>query len=689
MDNRNKRLRTDSETGEDDPSQKYIRQLGPNDPEFSGISNGVFGPIGSNPPSRTTSMRSSSASLSPPEMLLRAGPLDQPITFSSSPAMSPLASVSAASSPASVFPMDAAPAARSNALMRLTEGEPYATFDDSQYGEEEHSQPITVEDRRELSSDSSEDDGLPDIADIFNDELTNTDGTPIKETVTLAITRLTELATKVARFSIMVAERIRDMGDNIIADTKLRRKQQAAAEATNRIQIANQKLAAMKEKSKEITTIGVLRMIELETLIENIMDDVIPASIRDVPALLVLPVLEIVCHYEEYFGWETPISEIKVNRAFSEFRNKQRIRDAVLRLYGKNITLNEIIDELFRLYNSNFNTLADIRGLSLSVNGRVRVLKSIHTEAPRTEIATIPDNNRKSKELPVLSAIDYSTIWDKYAEPQAIVDEAMVELRNPVPAAPDNTPTAAARPFGYNDRHVDIAAHVGLARFGPPLTRAMQERDIGSQGNEDIGSQDSTISEFPSAKDYEHIEKEYPEYPEERFEFLAGERRYIGHNLSENVESRLAEYAARRDRKSQPTQKTSRMAELATDRMNVANNLIALVQDVQKEFETGLFSNMPPEEKQQAWERQIHRIFIQWYKETEGLEEQRAALDRPAAKAAPSSGFFGFFGKGGKKSHKKQKKQQKKQTRKTGGKRSTRKLQKKNHKKRAGHTKKH
>lgn len=705
--NKDKRKRSDSETDDDDDDQSpnnesyngdrspnnadgsprklsrnangSPRKLSQNDPEFRGEASGIFGAVGS-PPSRTTSMSSSPASML---QVFTSSPASIQPVFAPTPApMQPVF----ASSPASMTPVLAAPApARS---MRLTEGEPYATFDDSQYGEEEHSQPISAELRSELSSDSSEDDGLPDIADIFSDELTDRDGTPITETVSSAIGHLTALATKVAGFSRMITQRISDIGDNIIAATKLRRKQRAAADAVNRIKIANEKLAAMNDKSKEITTIGVLRMIELETLIENIMDDAIPESIRDVPALLVMPILEIVCHFEEYFDWKTEVSQITVDRAYSEFRNKQRIRDMVLRLYGENITLNQVIDELFLLYNRNFNTLANISNRSLSVDGRLRVVKSIHTEAPKTKIATIPSENpfRKAKALPVLSAVNYSSVWDEHAMPQANVDAEMATIRIPVPATQDNTPAAVARPFGYNDRHMDIAADIGLARFDAPLTRARQGDDIGSQDTVDIGSQDSITSELPDAAEYEFEEGAY-EYPQERFEFLAGQRKYIGAVVSENVERRLAEYAARREHRNRPTQKIAKIAEIATQRMTVADNLMTVIQETQQEFVNGIFSDLSPAEKQQSWERQIHRVFIQWYKESEGLEAQRVALDRPAAKAAPSSSLFGnFLGKGGKKSHK-HRKNHKKHTRKNN-KRSTRK-NKKNHKKRAGHTKKH
>jgi hypothetical protein len=133
------------------------------------------------------------------------------------------------------------------------------------------------------------------------------------------------------------------------------------------------------------------------------------------------------------------------------------------------------------------------------------------------------------------------------------------------------------------------------------------------------------------------------------------------------------------------------MAEIATQRMAIANNLTDLIVDVAKEFESGIFADLQPEEKQQAWERQIHRIFMEWYNQNKGLEQKRDRIKlkviRPVSKAPGPTGFWPF-GKGGIKSKKNHKKQQKKQTRKTGGKRSTRKLRK-NHKKRSVHTKKH
>lgn len=608
-------------------------------------------------------------------------------------------------SPSSFAAMQSAQSAEEHSNI-LTEEEPnrltYEELNGLTY--EEPLDVISDSQQRELTSDIDVSiHGVPDFPSLLEElEGIPKFAIPVSEALNVlsgVAQFLSESAVKVTEIAGITLKRIKSYGDSIIAETQFRRKEQEIKEASKTIQKATDLLQSIKDKTKTIQTQDVLRMIELETLIETVMDDAIPESIRQVPALLVMPILEIVCHYDEYFSWDDTNIRRKIGPAYDEFRNKQRIRDMFAKLYGENVTINRVIDDLFTLYDRNF-TLDRKPGLKepvLSINGRLRVIKSIHTGPPNNIIATIPGAKRKESELPTLSAIDYSEIWNRNAEEKNDVDAEIAEIRNAVPAAADNTPTAGVGvAHGRNTRDWNIAGNAGFARFDVPLAQVIPVVNREVNEEEQMGSQISNVSDFYSQPGDEDNGPDIDITDQEaRFQIISAHLTAMGQPLSPDVQTRLQAYAAKREEGSRPNEMTGRMAEIATQRMAVANNLTDLIVDVGKEFESGIFADLQPEEKQQAWERQIHRIFMEWYNQNKGLEQKRDRIKlkaiRPVSKAPEPSGFWPF-GKGGiksKKNHKKQQhKQQKKQTRKTGGKRFTLKLRK-NHKKRLDHTKKH
>jgi hypothetical protein len=559
-----------------------------------------------------------------------------------------------------------------NEIPGFVEGQPFPDFS-------EEPQPITEADRNELDSNTEHVDGIPDLPTLF--EILPTRATILEASISLQF-----CLEKLSKYAVVVAQKVKAYGDSLIEETILRRKKQEIKEAQENIKKAEDLLKVVGKETQLINMHSVLRIIELEKLIENVARDAILESTKQVPALLVVPILELLTHYDEYFSWdyEHDSTGKKIQDAYSEFKNKQKIRDEVFKLYSTNVTLNDVIDELIRLYENSFSVSRIGADKSLSIKGRVRIYNDILTKPSTTNIA-----KNLGIRVSAMSSVDYADILERYVEDKSVVDLDIAELRRTVAADQVNAPITSAIPAGQQTRHMDIAAHSGYARFDVPLAGVLNTT---GQDNEDdlMETQNDEISEFEDAGEGDQSTGEYM-YPEERLQILSSRHINIfGKPLPENVKAKLAEYAAKREQGAQETKKMGEMAIIATERMNVATNLIQLILDLQKAFKTGVFAVLSKAEKEQAWNNEIHRIFMEWYRQTLGLEQQREALDQlpaPASKEMNVFSFTNFFtGKGGKKSHKNNKKHNKKQTRKNN-KHSSRKVRK-NHKKRGGNTKK-
>jgi hypothetical protein len=177
-------------------------------------------------------------------------------------------------------------------------------------------------------------------------------------------------------------------------------------------------------------------------------------------------------------------------------------------------------------------------------------------------------------------------------------------------------------------------------------------------------------------------EVDMPINREARLQFLASQQINVFHQpIPIHVQELLTRFKEQRNRE-QPTRRQGEIAELSRRQMEISDTFTSLIMRLHQSFNNpdDVFGSMQDPRKTEVWNQEVERIFVQWYREYESIERRREQLYMSSSSAKER--------KGGIKSHKKQKKQQKKQTRKTGGKRSTRKLQKKNHKKRSGHTKK-
>ena len=474
-----------------------------------------------------------------------------------------------------------------------------------------------------------------------------------------------------------LVQRGRALGDSIIEETITRRKQQELQEIQNKIEKANNFLKAIEAKRETIQLGDVLRMIELEAIIENIVADIMPSGVDEIPPLLVIPFREILNNYENYFGWETQLTQPMIANAFAEFRNKLQLSNMIAEIDIPNTaTLNDVIDELFGLYNRNFNTLEDTTGKTLSINGRTRVIKSIHTGSPFFEVTRMESKKRKGTMVPIISAVDYSTIWDNHTNrPKADIDREIAALRQDANADAIPPPERAIL-VGRNTRHFDIAANAGPAVEAAPVGMVVLEEP---EEGDLVMSQPVSDWEGSPPEDYE---VDMPINREARLQFLASQQINVFHQpIPIHVQELLTRFKEQRNRE-QPTRRQGEIAELSRRQMEISDTFTSLIMRLHQSFNNpdDVFGSMQDPRKTEVWNQEVERIFVQWYREYESIERRREQLYMNSSSAKER--------KGGIKSHKKQKKQQKKQTRKTGGKRSTRKLQKKNHKKRSGHTKK-
>jgi hypothetical protein len=516
---------------------------------------------------------------------------------------------------------------------------------------------------------------VEDLSSFHIDETTDFPTfTDITTTIPNAIITMTRYMGDVSRMLATVSQSIMRISENTVQNINekitLFKKKRLLTQASNETQKAINVLNSISDKSLQISTDKVLRLVKIELLIEKILNVVSIESIHDIRLMLVIPVLELLTQHSTYFGFNDPPTALSVFNAYSEFALHQDVRDDFLQVYDRNIALIHMTRELASLYDELFSTTLQITtNRSLTINGHIRIIKSLLVNRESNKIAEIPGFKPGDKTA-ILSAVDYSGILGKHIRHAAQVNAEFATLRTP-PNANVQAPPAVGIPHGYLNRADTIAADSGLATFGPPISIVMPDENM----EEDVSTQNTNISELKEAISGENEEIDLTKNIdlESRFMVLVAEQINSGFELSDNVKARLEQYRNAREAGANPTEKTVKMASIATERMTISNNLLQLVLNLHTELVSGVFSNMQPKEKKQIWDRELHRIFLQWYKEHSRLEEARSALD--ANTKAP---------RGGKKSYK-HKKHLNKSTRKHK-KRYTRKLHKK-HKR--VHTKKH
>lgn len=452
--------------------------------------------------------------------------------------------------------------------------------------------------------------------------ITNIESEPID--ITRAISYLHGLAkqihNKIVSISTSFSRTVGNRANDMVKDTKLRNNQRQLSEALKQIAAANDILKNYQSQNEKIKINDILRMVGLELLIENVIYEIMPESVKDMPALLEIPILELLTHYEEYFSWNDTISALQIQRAFSEFANKQMARDEFLRLYDRPVSLNDVIDELVKLYDKTFNSELKLTvDKAIDMQGRLRIIKDLHTKNPNVVLDTIAIDNHSTRKTTVVSAVDYSSVIGSHTKPKKVVDTQRAKWRQPV-VATEQPPEGVAIPRGRNTRHMDIVADTGFATFSsiPTIHIPSVNENMGSQT-----SVNSVISDFGDATDSGIELTSPPTTNESRLEFLAAELLNRKVPLSEKVNKRLQTY--RKDKKSQKhVIKTGKVASITTRRMQTAINLIELIQKLHTEINKPQ-SNLSDEEKTQFWDREIHRIFLEWYKVRESVEE---ALDK-------------------------------------------------------------
>jgi hypothetical protein len=537
-----------------------------------------------------------------------------------------------------------------------------------------------------------------------------------------AIMELNKISTTIKQIIGKTVETIKATGEQIINDTQNRRKLEEQKAAQKIIDDAIKHLNAVGEAKDEITLNAVLEMVQKETLAELVLDDILPGSVKEIPSLLVRPIIDIVCHYDAYFdyakleGSDSAIKHTLINTAFTEFRNKQKIRDMVHQLYGQrtDITLNDVIDDLFKLYNTNFKTNYD-SSKKLSVNGRVRVLKYLYTKQPDVKISEIIDEKTTEKKA-FVSAIDYDGIWAKHAKDIKFVDESLVRFREANQAEMITGPLSVGIPSGYANRYTPTSADAGSAIFAPPLVPASD--NLMETEGEII---DSQVSDFSG--EYANVEEEVEtmDVGEEDDTITLEEESNMNAELKDTQKLKNEQKQARHivdepydvdkstrealQQLGQIPSKLPQIGEIALRKNKIAEHF----EDKIIMFADTFHGDYIPEQlKQKWWEHGVHKILLEWYNEYELLEREREELENNVL-TKESTDVFGtglfksigsMFGnstdknnikkrgkRGGKKSHKNHKKHHKKQTRKNS-KHSTHKLYK-NYKKHSNHTKKH
>jgi hypothetical protein len=507
---------------------------------------------------------------------------------------------------------------------------------------------------------------------------------PITASASVFANNITGLKTKVDEIAHMITTNINSLTETVIKESKRRKLQRDTNDAMKTIEKANALLAGVKKIQREGSETAILRMIQIETLLEDVMFTTNIDKIEDIYPLLVMPVLEIVCHYDEYFDWSDGLNAEKIQIAYAEFRNKQRVRDVFLTLYKYNATLNDVIDELFMLYNRNFNPLAFTETRILTVEGRGKLLRDIHSKLATQTVGKI---SSRTGEIDVLTPINYDELWSNNMASREVVMDEMQQLRAPAEATADTSPFAPVMQTGRLTRDMSISANA-TARFAPPVVNvmvaSMGEDDYTVIDSQDVGSQNSIWS-VESDKSLPILKNGKPEYPHARAQFLYSQLKNSGAEIPKKVEKFVSTLCSKKP----PTLKEARMASLATERMDVANSFIKEILDYREQFisEGGPVKlDLERDMLYDIWDRHIHGIFMRWYNATEDIEQRREQLDSPPAKAESSS-MFGWLsgGKGVNKYTYKFKKHHKKQTRKNT-KRSTQKLRK-NRKQRGGNTK--
>lgn len=266
---------------------------------------------------------------------------------------------------------------------------------------------------------------------------------------------------------------IAGVGDQIIAESRIKRQLEKKSQSIAKIEEFEQFLAKQKSETSEVILEDVLKMVSLELLLEDILNELLVPE-EDLPSLLIKTVEGAISNHETDFSWKFDINDSMFDSAYKEFINKQRIKN-LLRVHfpnnTKQTTFNMIIDKLFELYNRNFNQQdRTIHTHKLTIEGRVKGLKSIG----RTQEKNLLYGSKKTH---VLSAVKYDSLWRKYTKSKKIVDDSFVELRQQVAASENKMPIATGNRLGINNNYGTGGPDAYVTTNIPPLANVVTKYD--------------------------------------------------------------------------------------------------------------------------------------------------------------------------------------------------------------------
>jgi hypothetical protein len=446
------------------------------------------------------------------------------------------------------------------------------------------------------------------------------------------------------------------------------------------LQKFNNLLEKQRENTREIKIGDITRILDIEDLLFDYISFVLPEKIGHLKVLLPKPIRSGLVK-EHTLNVHKVLLPLDVSRAYEEYRNIRHIEEKIDKLFPSrsNISLNDAIDEIFRLFNQNF-MIDGFSEKTLSIDGRLHLFKDILVSHDSFELHTSR-----------ATTIDYITLFEKQALQTNEYFESLSKLTplpNAAPASIASTESSGLPTFA------SLWGAIQSDRGEPPYEQA-DVNVVQTADNHEFRELENRSDRFSSSnRSYELSEidsliidnkpdAETTLTPDElyiRRQFMAGELAFYGRTIP----NAFNEYMEKRGNKQQRTRQQTQG--LLAPKVEKNITIFQLLADISDESDSGIKAKVFGEPlfntiklQQEVFAAKVDEIFEYIYYNTEinKKEIQKILEEKKVLGKRPRGGSQTL----------KQKKHNKKQTRKNN-KRSTRKHQK-NHKKRSGNTKKH
>jgi len=241
----------------------------------------------------------------------------------------------------------------------------------------------------QISTDEPIDEHIGDIPDYdpigLTDDVDFSTALGLTETLTNTVIRTAisvEAAISYCYTGITeISKKIQTIASNSVDKLRLIR-------AQYNLQKFNNLLEKHRENKKAIIIGDITRILDIEDLLFDYISFVLPEKIGHLKVLLPKSIKSGLVK-EHILNVHTVLLPLDVSRAYEEYRNIRHIEEKIDKLFPRNpnISLNEAIDEIFKLFNKNF-TIDGFSINTLGIVGRLHFFKYLLVSHDNFELDT-------------------------------------------------------------------------------------------------------------------------------------------------------------------------------------------------------------------------------------------------------------------------------------------------------------